>query len=95
MRRSHASDVDIDIVRVEITPATAEIKATYIVHLRNKVYEGVVGGGETQFSNETLGPQILELVEKMQAQIKIDLGLASDDAQPVDSLTTPREEIEL
>ena len=95
MQRSHASDVDIDIVRVEIAPATAEIKVTYIVHLRNKVYEGVVGGGETQFSNETLGPQILELVEKMQAQIKIDLGLTSDDAQPVDSLTTPREEIEL
>jgi hypothetical protein len=95
MRSSHASDVDIDIVRVEIAPATAEIKVTYIVHLRNRVYEGVIGGGETQFSNETLGPQILELVEKMQAQIRIDLGLASDDAQPIDSLTTTREEIEL
>ena len=95
MRSSHASDVDIDIVRVEITPATAEIKVTYFVRLENKVYEGIIGGGETQFSNETLGPKILELVEKMQAQIKIDLGLAPDDAQPIDSLTTTRDEIEL
>ena len=37
MRSSHASDVEIDIVRVEIAPATAEIKVTYIVHLKNKV----------------------------------------------------------
>jgi hypothetical protein len=87
--------VDIDIVRVEIAPAKAEIKVTYIVRLQNKVYEGIIGGGETQFSDETLGPQILELVEKIQAQIKIDLGLAPDSDQPVDSLTATRDEIEL
>jgi hypothetical protein len=77
MENSRGSDVRIDIVRVEVTPTSAEIKVGYVLSLKNKVYEGAVAGGETQFSNETLGSQLLELVEKMRVQIEQDLGLAS------------------
>ena len=84
MENSRGNDVRIDIVRVEVTPASAEIKVAYLLSLKNKVFEGAVAGGETQFSNETLGLQLLELVEKIRIQIEQDLGLASASENSVE-----------
>ena len=67
----------LDIAKVEVLPVSAQIKVTYIVHFENKVFEGVIGGGETQFMNEELGLQLMSLVEKIRAQIEQDLGIAA------------------
>lgn len=67
----------LDIAKVEVLPVSAQIKVTYIVRLENKVFEGVIGGGETQFMNEELSLQLMSLVEKIRAQIEQDLGIAA------------------
>jgi hypothetical protein len=84
MRNSaEEAKVSLRILRVEVTPNSGEIRVSYVVGLENKTFTGEIGGGETSFAHEVLGPQLFELVSKVEAQICQDLGLGPPQEEQV------------
>jgi hypothetical protein len=85
---SSETQVRIELFSLTFFPQKNELKIAYGVSLSTQAFEGVVGAGETHFTNEAEVTALSDLAEKIRRQIESDLGLSanSETAEDEDAL---------